>query len=74
MVVLAICLIPFLRLALQYMVYKITAALCAVIAQPKLSGLIDAIGSAFGLVLGMTGASALILMVSIVSALSMVAL
>jgi len=74
LVVLAICLIPFLRLALQYMVYKITAALCAVIAQPKLSGLIDAIGSAFGLVLGMTGASALILMVSIVSALSMVAL
>ena len=41
-------------------------------AQPKLSGLIDAIGSAFGLVLGMTGAAALVLLVSLVSAMSAV--
>ena len=72
LVVLAVCLTPFLRLALQYLVYKAAAALCAVVAQPKLSGLIDAIGSAFGLVLGMTGAGALILLVSIVSAVSAV--
>ena len=72
-VVLAICLTPFLRLALQYLVYKTAAALCATVAQPKLSGLIDAIGSAFGLVLGMTGAGALILLVSLVSAVKAVA-
>ena len=47
MVVLAICLTPFLRLALQYVVYKGAAALCATVAQPQLAGLIDAIGSAF---------------------------
>ncbi|MCI8422086.1 MAG: stage III sporulation protein AE [Lawsonibacter sp.] len=70
--VLAICLTPFLRLALQYLVYKGTAALCAMVAQPRLSRLIDAIGSAFGLVLGMTGASALILLVSLASALTAV--
>lgn len=69
-VVLTICLVPFLRLALQYLVYKGTAALCAVVAQSRLSQLIDAVGGAFGLVLGMTGASALVLRVSIVSALS----
>lgn len=68
-VVLAICLTPFLRLALQYLVYKCSAALCAAVAQPELTGLIDAIGSAFGLVLGMTGAGALVLMVSLVSAI-----
>lgn len=68
-VVLAICLTPFLRLALQYLVYRGAAALCATIAQPKLSGLIDAIGTAFGLVLGMTGAGALVLLVSLVSAI-----
>ncbi len=68
-VVLAICLAPFLRLALQYLVYKGAAALCAMVAQPALSGLIDAIGSAFGLVLGMTGAGALVLLVSLVSAI-----
>ncbi len=69
LVVLAICLTPFLHLAAQYIVYKGTAALCAVVAQRELAGLIDAIGSAFGLVLGMTGAAALILLVSVVSAI-----
>lgn len=72
LVVLAICLTPFLRLALQYLVYKVTAALCATVAQPRLSRLIDAIGGAFGLVLGMTGAAALVLLVSLVSAVSAV--
>ena len=72
MVVLAICLTPFLRLALQYLVYKGAAALCATVAQPQLAGLIDAIGSAFGLVLGMTGAGALVLLVSLVSAIGAV--
>ena len=71
-VVLAICITPFLRLALQYLIYKGTAALCATVAQPRLSQLVDAIGSAFGLVLGMTGAAALILLVSLVSAVTVV--
>ena len=71
-VVLAICLGPFLRLALQYLVYKGTGALCAAVAQPRLSKLIDAIGGAFGLVLGMTGAGALILLMSLVSAMTAV--
>ena len=72
LVVLTICLTPFLRLALQYCAYKLAAALCAMVAQPALSQLIDAIGSVFGMVLGMTGAGALVLMVSIVSALKAV--
>ena len=54
------------------MVYKGAAALCATVAQPQLAGLIDAIGSAFGLVLGMTGAGALVLLVSLVSAIGAV--
>ena len=66
--VLAICLTPFLHLAVQYFVFKVTGALSACVAQPGLSRLIDAIGGAFGLVLGMTGAGALILLVSLVSA------
>lgn len=68
LVVLAICLVPFLHLAGQYLIYKGTAALCATVAQGELARLIDAIGSAFGLILGMTGAAALILLVSVVSA------
>ncbi len=72
LVVLTICLAPFLHLAVHYLTYKVTAALCAMVARPTLSRLIDAIGSAFGLVLGMTGAAALILLISLVSALSAV--
>ena len=68
LVVLAICLTPFLRLALQYLLYKGAAALCATVVQPRLSGFIDDIGSAFGLVLGMTGAGALVMLVSVISA------
>lgn len=70
LVVLAVCLVPFLRLALHYLLYKVTAALCAMVAQPRLCKLIDGIGGAFGVVLGMTGAGALILLVSIVSTIS----
>ena len=71
-IVLAICLTSFLRLAFQYLVYKAAAALCSTVAQPRLGQLIDAIGSAFGLVLGMTGAGALILLISVVSAVTAV--
>ena len=72
LVVVAICITPFLHLAVHYLAYKITSALCGMIAQPALSRLIDAIGSAFGIVLGMTGAAALVLLVSLVSALTAV--
>ena len=72
LVVLAICVTPFLHLAAQYLLYKGTAALCSAVAQPELAKLIDAIGSAFGLILGMTGAAALILLVSVVSAVQAV--
>ena len=70
--VLAICVTPFLRLGLHYLVYRAVAALCATLARSRLSGLIDAIGGVFGLVLGMTGAAALLLLVSVVSAVKAV--
>ena len=72
LVVLAICVTPFLHLAAQYLIYKGVCAFTAVVANSQVCGVIDAIGSAFGLVLGMTGAAALILLVSLVSAVSVV--
>ena len=70
--VLAICLVPFLQLAIQYLTYKGAAALTATVANSGLSRLMDSIGGAFGLLLGMTGSCALILLFSIVSAVSAV--
>ena len=69
--ILSICLVPFLQLGIHYLAYKLTGALAATVADGRVAGLIDQIGSAFGLVLGMTGASALLLLVSMVSAVSM---
>ncbi len=70
--VLGICFLPFIQLGIHYLVYKFTAALCATVSDSNSSGLIDGIGGAFGIVLGMTGACAVLLMVSLISAVSMV--
>ena len=72
LVVLAICLTPFLQLTLHYLTYKGAAALTGTVAGPRLSGLMDSLGGAFGLILGMTGSCALVLLFSIVSAVSAV--
>ena len=68
--VLGICIIPFTRLGVHYLVYKFTGALAAVLADSRLAELIDSIGSAFALMLAMTGASALLLLISIISGLA----
>lgn len=72
LIVLAICLLPFLRLGVQYLLYKLTAFLSAAVGAQSLVDLVDALGSAFGLVLGMVGTGALLLLISIASSVSVV--
>ena len=67
--VLAACLGPFVRLGVQYLLYKLTAFLAGMTAAPELAKLIDALGGVFGLMLGMTGRCALLLLISISSAI-----
>ncbi|WP_298029784.1 stage III sporulation protein AE [uncultured Dysosmobacter sp.] len=70
--ILAACAYPFLQLGIQYLLYKLTAALAAVVGAPGLCKLIDGLGGAFGLVLGMTGSCALVLLISIISSVAAV--
>lgn len=49
--VLAICLIPFITMAVQYLLYKLAAFLAGTVTQEPLADLIGALGSAFGLML-----------------------
>lgn len=70
--VLAICLTPFLTMAVQYLLYKLAAFLAGTMTEGPLEELIDALGSAFGLMLGMTGSCALLLLISITSSVSVV--
>lgn len=65
--ILAACAYPFLQLGIQYLLYKLTAFLSTIVGAPGLCKLIDGLGSAFGLVLGMTGSCALLLLISILS-------
>ena len=63
----AVCLAPFLTLAAQYLVYKAASGLALTAASRRLAGLIGDLGSAFGMVLGLVGAGALMLFFSLVS-------
>lgn len=67
--VLAICLSPFLRLGVQYLVYKCAAALTATVLPGPMAGLIDSIGSAFALILGMVGGGGMILYVALITSI-----
>ena len=70
--ILAACAYPFLQLGVQYLMYKVTAYLASVVGPPGLCKLIDGLGGAFGLILGMTGSCALALLISIISSVSVV--
>lgn len=70
--VLAICLTPVLRLGLQYLIYKGAAGVSGILADKRLTELMNGVGTAFGMILGMSGACALMLFVSILSCLKVV--
>lgn len=70
--VLGICLLPFLRLAVHYLAYKATAAVSASMGGNPVSGLVDSLSSTFGMILGMMGACALMLLISLVSSVMVV--
>ncbi len=62
----AIWIHPFLQLGIQYLLLKLTAAVCAVFDIKSLSGLIEQFSSAMGLLLGMTGSVCFLLLISTV--------
>lgn len=64
--VLAICILPFLQAGIRYLVLKITAAIAGIFDTAQISGLISSISTATGYLLAMTGACALMLIISFV--------
>ncbi|MDO5399792.1 MAG: hypothetical protein Q4F17_02265 [Eubacteriales bacterium] len=62
--VLAVFLEPFLKIGVQYLMWKLTAALCALFGSKPITGLIEDFSAAMGLLLGMTGAACLLLLIS----------
>ncbi len=57
---------PFLRIAVQYLLMKVTAGVCSVFTTGRLPELIKDYSTAMGLVLAMTGTICLLLVISLV--------
>lgn len=72
--ILATCILPFLKLGVQYLLLKLSAFFAAAVAPEPLVKLLHALSSAFGLVLGMTGATAAMLLISVASSVKVVSL
>lgn len=64
--VLCVCLGPFLRLGLHYILFKAAAALSEPFAEGRLSALVGDIAAAYGMALGLLGSAGIMLFVSIV--------
>ncbi len=59
--------LPVLRLALHYLLFKAAAALLAPAAGGRIAKVLDAVGSACGMLLGLVGSAAVILFLSVFS-------
>lgn len=70
--ILSICLAPLLQMSIHYLVYKVVSALASTVGAGRTCTLVDQIGSAFALMLGMTGACCLLLLIALVSSVSVV--
>lgn len=68
----ALCAAPFLRLGVNYLLYKAAAGLSAAVADSRITKLVNNISAAFGMILGLVGASALMLFISIISVIKAV--
>ena len=64
--ILAICIGPFIKVGVQYMLLKITAAICSMFGYKPACSLIEDFGSGMGFVLAMTGTACVMLLISTV--------
>lgn len=63
---LAICLEPFLKIGIQYLVLKAVASVCLMVEGDSIAGLLEDVSSAMGLLLGITGSVCVLLLISTV--------
>jgi len=69
--VLAVCILPFIRIGIWYLCLKITAAVAGVTSKDPLVRMVDAVSEGMGMLLGMTGTAALMTMITVVCSLKL---
>ena len=72
LVVLSVCLLPILQLGAHYLMFKAAAGLTGAVTDKRVGELIGDLGTAFGMIMGLTGAGAFMLFFSIISMMRMV--
>lgn len=65
--VMCVCLAPFIKLGAHYLIYKAAAGVSGAFADGRLTGLVSGLSSAFGMVLSIVGAGALMMFISLIS-------
>jgi len=70
--VLSICIVPFLRLGVNYLIYKGASMVASSVASGPIGKVIGSIGTAIGILLGACGACGLMLFFCIISAIKAV--
>ena len=70
LVILGVCLTPFLQMGVHYLVYKLTATLSATTSEGPVVELIDDLGGAFALELGMVASCGMLLLFGVISCLN----
>lgn len=71
-VILAVCAVPFMRLGVNYLIFKGAAAVAEPLGGTRLSKVINAAGTAMGMLLGLCGSMAVMLYISIISLMKVV--
>lgn len=66
LVIIAITVVPFLQIGLQYLMLKLTSSICGLFTDKQITGLIEDTCGAMGFLLGMTGSMCLMFLISLV--------
>ena len=64
--IVALCLGPFIKIGMQYLLLKLTVACCEIFGDKETVGIVKDFTTAMGILLGMTGAVCLMLLISTV--------
>ena len=64
--VLAVCVTPVLKIGAGYLAYKAASGLAGAVSDARISRLLGAVGTAFGMILGLVGSAAAMLFISVI--------
>jgi len=62
--VVAVCMSPFIKVGIQYLLLKASAAICGIFGNKRISALVDSFSAAMGLLLAMLASGSMMVLIS----------